>query len=242
MVAEGITKFQAAHTHGDLPAEAQDRFAPIGAWRRIFFMLGLIGADPARYGGLGFGNVSCRMGPYPGERRRRRFVITGTQTSDRWELGPDKLCVVEAYDPKANWVQSQGPVRPSSESLTHGALYDLSPRIRSVLQVGFQRLDLAVAMAQHRIELEFDQCDQAHPMASILGGGGVALGEGTAQAVAVGMAEQDQDGTGHGNLGQWKVREVGLCPWGRVNDQRRSRWVPGCSHRYRSAATAAARR
>jgi len=105
-----------------------------------------------------------------------------------------------------------------------------------------QRLDLAVAMAQHRIELEFAQCDQAHPMASILGGGGVALGEGTAQAVAVGMAEQDQDGTGHGNLGQWKVREVGLCPWGRVNHQRRSRWVPGCSHRYRSAATAAVRR
>lgn len=115
-------------------------------------------------------------------------------------------------------------------------------RFRRVLQVGFQRLDLAVATPQHRIELEFTQCDQAHPVAGILGGGGVALGEGAAQAVAVGMAEQDQDGTGHGNLGQWKVREAAVCPKGRVKPGSCSRWVPARSHCCRRAATAAVRR
>ncbi|KAG1469509.1 hypothetical protein G6F57_012156 [Rhizopus arrhizus] len=119
-------------------------------------------------------------------------------------------------------------------------------RIGDVLQIGFQGLDLAVAVAQHRVEFELAQCDQAHPVAGVFGSGGVALGEGAAQAVAVGVAQQDKDGAGHGNLGQWKVREVGLCPWGRVKRRVRrrqgSRWVAGRSRHCRSAATAVVRR
>ena len=41
--------------------------------------------------------------------------------------------MVSRYDYAKNAVVSQGPVRPSSESMTHGAIYDLAPQIRFVL-------------------------------------------------------------------------------------------------------------
>jgi ribulose-5-phosphate 4-epimerase/fuculose-1-phosphate aldolase len=40
--------------------------------------------------------------------------------------------VIERYDPERNTLRSTGPVAPSSESLTHGALYDAAPAARVV--------------------------------------------------------------------------------------------------------------
>jgi ribulose-5-phosphate 4-epimerase/fuculose-1-phosphate aldolase len=45
----------------------------------------------------------------------------------------DDFCVVERYDVRANRVVSSGLVYPSSEAMTHGAIYDLGPHIRAVL-------------------------------------------------------------------------------------------------------------
>jgi ribulose-5-phosphate 4-epimerase/fuculose-1-phosphate aldolase len=45
------------------------------------------------------------------------------------------LCAVEEYDLRENRVRSAGSVLPSSESLTHGAIYDLSTAIRFVFHV-----------------------------------------------------------------------------------------------------------
>jgi ribulose-5-phosphate 4-epimerase/fuculose-1-phosphate aldolase len=129
---EGVIKFETLHTEAPLPEDARARGNEIVAWRRVFIKLGLIGRDRMRYGGAGFGNLSARIPPYPGERGARRFVVTGSQTATCDETSIAPLSVVEAYDPKANWVRSHGPVKPSSESMTHGALYDLSPRIRWV--------------------------------------------------------------------------------------------------------------
>jgi hypothetical protein len=43
------------------------------------------------------------------------------------------FCLVERWDLAGNSVSSAGEVAPSSESLTHAALYDASPAIRVVL-------------------------------------------------------------------------------------------------------------
>jgi ribulose-5-phosphate 4-epimerase/fuculose-1-phosphate aldolase len=94
---------------------------------------GLVGQDPARYGGAGYGNVSARVGVPSLPPGTRRFLVTGTQTGALRTLFAEHYCVVERYDARRNWVQSHGPVLPSSESLTHGAIYDLSPAIRFVL-------------------------------------------------------------------------------------------------------------
>lgn len=134
MVLEGVIRFSAEHRAAALPA---DRVRPIvcalSSWREILAQTGLVGQDPARYGGAGYGNVSGRLPPFPGDRGRRAFLITGSQTGGKQHLSITDYCLVEEYDDRRNWVRSTGPLLPSSESLTHGALYDLSPRIRFVL-------------------------------------------------------------------------------------------------------------
>ncbi len=132
---EGVIKFAAAHQSGPLPRAAVELVGLLAGWRRVLFDLGLLGRDRARYQGAAFGNLSARVGPFPGERGARAFVITGTQTSDRRDLGPEDFCVVTAANAKRNHVTSHGPSLPSSESMTHATVYDASPTVRAVFHV-----------------------------------------------------------------------------------------------------------
>jgi ribulose-5-phosphate 4-epimerase/fuculose-1-phosphate aldolase len=129
---EGVTKFAAAHEARALPVN-DPVIDELLAWRSILFDLAMIGRDPARYEGAGFGNASARVGPSVAPRGKRAFVVTGTQTGGTRDLARDGLVVVKAYDARANTVVSVGPVDPSSESLTHGAVYDAEPSARVVL-------------------------------------------------------------------------------------------------------------
>src|SRR5262249_48772079 len=45
-------------------------------------------------------------------------------------LTPAQFAIVESYDIANNLVRVKGPVRASSESMTHGAVYDQGPLIR----------------------------------------------------------------------------------------------------------------
>nr|WP_282571352.1 class II aldolase/adducin family protein [Methylonatrum kenyense] len=74
---------------------------------------------------MGFGNVSCRRGS--------GFIISGTQTGERESLAVDGYCQVTDCDPTVNRVEASGPVRPSSEALTHGAVYRARPQAGCVL-------------------------------------------------------------------------------------------------------------
>lgn len=134
MVEEGVTRFTAAHADGPLSAR---RFGAVAAglagWRTVLAGLGLVGQDPQRYGGAGYGNVSARVGPFPGPRGARPFLISGTQTGG-WPCAElADFALVERYDIAGNRVVSRGAIRPSSESMTHGAVYDLGGHIRCVL-------------------------------------------------------------------------------------------------------------
>ena len=134
--SEGVTKFDATHQATPLPARRFGALAAhLTAWRTILARLGGIGQDPLRYDGAGYGNVSARVGPFPGRRGARPFIVSGTQTGGLKCLTLQHYCLVERYNAERNQVQSQGTIRPSSESMTHGALYDLSPRIRVVLHI-----------------------------------------------------------------------------------------------------------
>lgn len=130
---EGVIKFRADHTREPLDAR---RYGPLVctliAWREILAHTGLVGQDPARYGGAGYGNVSARVGPRSAGRGRRAMIVSGTQTGGLFAIGLDHFCLVERYDYEANRVRSRGPLPPSSETMTHGAVYDLSPAIRYV--------------------------------------------------------------------------------------------------------------
>ena len=133
--AEGVIQFETHHRRGMLEERLYGEAArQLVAWREVLGRLGLIGRDPARYEGLGYGNVSARVGPMGDVGRgRRRFLVTGSQTGARARLSLEDFCLVESYDVARNQVASVGAVPPSSESLTHGALYDIAPEARAVL-------------------------------------------------------------------------------------------------------------
>jgi ribulose-5-phosphate 4-epimerase/fuculose-1-phosphate aldolase len=128
---EGVIKFQMDYTPAaPLPPE---QLREINAWRKISYLLQLIGQMPERYGGYGFGNISQRLAPLDAPQTQRRFVVSGTQTGGLADLTEEHYAVVTAYYPEQNRLVAKGPIRPSSESLTHGAIYDLADEVRWVI-------------------------------------------------------------------------------------------------------------
>ena len=76
---EGVIKFTAVHQTRPLDERRYGELVcKLIAWREILGLTGLVGQDPARYEGYGFGNVSARVVPPGAARGRRAFLITGT--------------------------------------------------------------------------------------------------------------------------------------------------------------------
>ncbi|MBW2731245.1 MAG: class II aldolase/adducin family protein [Deltaproteobacteria bacterium] len=134
MQGEGVIQFVAEHEQKPIP---ERRFGELArtliAWREILARTNLVGQDPLRYEGAGYGNLSGRVGAPTAPRGQRGFLVTGTQTSGAAHVSLRELCWVRAYDYGNNRVESEGEIHPSSESLTHGAIYDLAPHIRFVM-------------------------------------------------------------------------------------------------------------
>jgi L-ribulose-5-phosphate 4-epimerase len=134
MYDEGVIKFGSDHETVALEPRRYGGLAcQLMAWREVMARVQLVGQRPDRYGGAGYGNVSARVGAPSAALGQRAFLITGTQTAGYACISLDDFCVVDRYHAGRNRVQSRGRVQPSSESLTHGAIYDLSPTIRFVL-------------------------------------------------------------------------------------------------------------
>jgi L-ribulose-5-phosphate 4-epimerase len=101
-----------------------DELAELNACRRKLLELRLIGIDS---NGIGFGNLSVRDGA------RRNFYITGSATGGLPELALTDCVRVMAYDFARNWLQYEGSAIPSSESLTHAAIYESDSTISAVI-------------------------------------------------------------------------------------------------------------
>ncbi len=133
MSIEGTIKFNLQFTPSPpLPAE---ELREINGWRHIFYLMQLIGQSPDRYWGFGYGNISQRLEPYDSPPHSRRFVISGTQTGSMAWLKPEHYSIVVECHPDQNLVVAEGPIPPSSESLTHGTLYALDESLRFVIHV-----------------------------------------------------------------------------------------------------------
>lgn len=134
MSHEGVVQFEVDHERRELQSRRYGELAcELIAWREIMALTGLVGQEPGRYGGAGYGNVSARVGPRGNPIGRRAFLITGSQTSGKRSIGLADFALVDGYDFSANRVRSRGRVMPSSESMTHAAAYDASPLVRCVL-------------------------------------------------------------------------------------------------------------
>ncbi len=126
MIDEGYIKFDIDWT--ETPAsEGIPGIDELIRWRDRLFDVGLVGYYDDI--GVGYGNLSARIGD------STEFVISGTQTGHIPRTGPEHYAVVTHYDIAANRVSCRGPVKASSESMTHAALYELDPACRSVVHV-----------------------------------------------------------------------------------------------------------
>jgi len=112
-----------------------DGFAELNVRRRKLLDLHLIGVDP---NGIGFGNLSVRDGATD------KFYITGSATGDIQELTVANCARVVACDFERNQVRYEGSALPSSESLTHAAIYESDATAGAVIHCHCSRLWAAV--------------------------------------------------------------------------------------------------
>ena len=109
--------------------------AELNAYRQRLLPLGLIGMNS---NGIGFGNLSIRDGATD------NFYITGSATGGIPELTLADCAKVVAYDFERNWLQYEGSTIPSSESLTHAAIYESDAKAGAIIHCHDSRLWAAV--------------------------------------------------------------------------------------------------
>lgn len=98
--------------------------AELNVYRRKLLDLGLIGVDS---NGIGFGNMSLR------DDATDNFHITGSATGGLDQLTLANCAKVVTCDFDRNLVQYEGSAMPSSESLTHAAIYKSDTAANAVI-------------------------------------------------------------------------------------------------------------
>ena len=121
---EGVVKYSFQHVSA--PIKVPPEMAELLSWRKRLRTLDLIGADAH---GVGYGNISVRLYASP------RFLITASQSSGLIDVEPRHFAIISVIDLDRNSLRSTGETQPSSESLTHAALYQVDGAIRAVVHV-----------------------------------------------------------------------------------------------------------
>jgi L-ribulose-5-phosphate 4-epimerase len=101
-----------------------DALTELNACRRKLIELRLVGLDA---NGIGFGNLSVRDGA------NGNFYITTSRTGGLPELALTDCVRVVECDFNRNWLRYEGTAIPSSESLTHAAIYRSDPAACAVI-------------------------------------------------------------------------------------------------------------
>jgi len=132
---DGVIKYDCQWTRGSI---SYSSIGPLLAARNRLHGMGLIGVyQHGKNRGIGFGNISVRSAT-----DKASFFITGTQTGnvEPEQMNESHFSVVTRCDIAGNTLYCRGPVRPSSEGLTHGAVYALDEGIECVVHVHHHRL------------------------------------------------------------------------------------------------------
>lgn len=156
---EGYSKFSVHRTPGVV--SWNDDLRNLDRTRTRLHLLGLIGVYPD---GVGYGNISLRVS-------NTRFVITGSGTGAVRELGQKGYSLVTHWSTETNELWCMGPIKASSESLTHGAVYRASREARCVIHVHnrplFDKLR-AGAFPQTPLNVEYGTPEMAHSIAALV--------------------------------------------------------------------------
>ena len=144
--ADGVIKYRPVHTHAtfsraldtvfppDLPSgrrelerqawedRCRQHLAELDKLRTWLHDCRLIGLSD----GIGYGNLSLPL-------TETAFAISGSGTGGARILGEEGYAVVYRVSPAGNEVHSIGPVRASSESMTHAAVYRALAKMHMLL-------------------------------------------------------------------------------------------------------------
>ena len=133
-------------------------------WRNRLAERDLIGVDSS---GIGYGNVSVRV--RPGDDV---FVITGSQTGHVKQANITHFCLVTEFDAHQNRVCCRGPVKASSESLTHGMVYRASRSVGAVIHVHHEGIWAAAtrSMRQTPAGVEAGTVEMASAISELIAG------------------------------------------------------------------------
>ncbi|MEM7119004.1 MAG: class II aldolase/adducin family protein [Chloroflexota bacterium] len=129
--AEGVIKFRMTFTQAEPMTQVQ--LSELNGWRKAMVYMQMIGQTPERYDNYGFGNISRRLTADEAPGYAHPFVISGTQTGGIADLEPIHYASVLECQPKANHVIAEGPMKPSSESMTHGMVYVAAPEVNWII-------------------------------------------------------------------------------------------------------------
>jgi len=122
---EGYIKFIINWTKSG-PVIPDEELVKLTTWREILYNLGMVGADEE---GIGFGNISIR------KAGSRHFYITGSATGTLQNLNKEHYCLVTGFNLDENTLACTGPIKASSESMSHAAIYSEFPGAGAVIHI-----------------------------------------------------------------------------------------------------------
>jgi len=123
MKDEGYIKFNCNWIEEELPNNLN--IDSINFWRQELYDQSLIGAYDD---GIGYGNISQRL-------PEGSFFISGTATGKIKQLTDSHYTCVTSFDVARNTLICHGPVKASSESLTHAIVYESLPEVNAVVHI-----------------------------------------------------------------------------------------------------------
>ena len=128
---EGVIKYKLDHRGVEIRVDIT-KVQPLIHLRDRLWELNLIGvyhSDHPLTPTIGFGNASVRY------TDNGQFIISGSQTGQKKETSVEDYALVLDYDIENNRVISKGQTKPSSESMTHAAIYAIAPEVNYVIHV-----------------------------------------------------------------------------------------------------------
>jgi HAD superfamily hydrolase (TIGR01549 family) len=128
---EGVIKYKLDHRKTEMNI-TQDLMQPLIELRDRLFELNLIGVYPSDHyltPDVGFGNASIRY------TNNGQFLVSGSQTGHIQKTNIEDYAIVLDYVIDDNKLVSKGMTKPSSESMTHAAIYEIAPEVNCVIHV-----------------------------------------------------------------------------------------------------------
>lgn len=122
---EGVVKYN--FKHQDCAIDENIDLTELYKIRKNLFDKKLIGMDEF---GVGYGNMSVRL-----QHGSKEFIITGSQTGKKRTMSRNDFCIVSDYDFENFFLESHGITPPSSEALTHAAIYNLYLEVQAVIHI-----------------------------------------------------------------------------------------------------------